>query len=178
MSTVDYTDATLAPSISASDAGLLLAAEVETNARSERRFGFKVCGIGLLVPVGVSSEVVTSVKISRLPWQIPFVRGMLNLRGNVVPVFDVSPLFPTAVRPPVSSEFIIALDSGPKAVCIVADTLPTSLTCHPIESAPPSSPLPTLLADHVRSSVSSSDETWFEIDHLAFFRQLAQQPLS
>ncbi len=62
----------------------------EKLASTERRHGFWIGNIGLLLPHKMISEVSEGLAICRLPNTPHWMSGMSNLRGEMVPVFDLS----------------------------------------------------------------------------------------
>ncbi|MCG3203067.1 MAG: hypothetical protein NFCOHLIN_02985 [Gammaproteobacteria bacterium] len=158
--------------MSAADAGLLLAAEVQGPARRERRFGFRIGGTGFLVPAGVASEIVQNPVIHRMPWRAPQMRGLVSHRGNVVPVFDLSALFHTVVRSEPGA-YLLILDCGERAGGVFVDTLPTMLVCEADEH-PDFSDLPSPLSDTMQGTRVAAGERWFDLDHMALFSALAR----
>lgn len=51
---------------------------------------FDVAGEAFALPMDRVSEVAVMPRITRVPGSPPFVRGMVNLRGNVLPVLDLA----------------------------------------------------------------------------------------
>lgn len=157
------------------DAGLLLAAEVHEGNRHERRYGYRICGTGFLVPRGIHSEIVSNPVLHLLPWVTPCLRGMLNQRGHVVPVFDLAPVFDHE-RMDGACAYVLIIDRGERAVGVTIDALPAAVTCEP-DTDPDLSTLPALMAQAVQATCKAAGQRWYEIDHLALFRAIAQTVL-
>jgi twitching motility protein PilI len=153
------------------DAGMLLAAEIQGDNSRSRRFGFRIAGTGFLVPVGVTSEVIHQPRLFPLPWQVPCMRGLINVRGNVAPVFDLAALF-TTTSASNDMPYALVIDSGHKAVGLLTETLPVTLHCEADDSSPADA-IPAALARFVRASLRGNRQRWFELDHLACMRALA-----
>jgi chemotaxis signal transduction protein len=153
------------------DAGMLLAAEIQVENPRSRRFGFRIAGTGFLVPVGVTSEVIHQPRLFPLPWRVPCMRGLINVRGNVAPVFDLSPLLSPGAASP-DTPYALIIDSGHKAVGLLTETLPVTLQCD-ADDSPPLHDLPPALAPFLRASLQGNRQRWFELDHLACMRALA-----
>jgi twitching motility protein PilI len=154
------------------DAGMLLAAEVQGELQRRRRFGVRIGGAGFLIPSGMASEVVQQPRLFPLPWTVPYLRGLLNVRGNVVPVFDIRPLLQT--NPATTSEprYALILDSGSNIVGLLTDALPITIICDTADNSA-SNLLPSALAAHVTRSAVSGHEHWFELNHQSCLRALA-----
>ena len=109
------------------------------------RFGFQVGDIGLLVPTGMRSELVEETEIYPLPTTPTWFPGLINLRGGLVPVFDLRRLFKIddlAGRKP----GLLVLNTGTEAVSVLIDSLPLPVDIDlPLEQPPP---LPKILSEH------------------------------
>ena len=68
---------------------------VSTDAANEAplRYGFTVGKVALLMRSDCMSEVVKPPPIYPIPNTPPWLSGILNLRGNLVPVFDLRPRY-------------------------------------------------------------------------------------
>jgi purine-binding chemotaxis protein CheW len=89
----------------------------------DKRFG---------VRSGNVREVVRAVKLSPLPEATEIVEGLLNLRGQILPVVDVRRLFSLATRKLRHTDFLVVVASGDRAIALRVDLaidlvdLPTS----------------------------------------------------
>ena len=95
------------------------------------------------VRLALVQEIITPQPITRIPGTPDFVRGVLNLRGRVLPIADLHPLF--GLNLPLSREttciVIIQLEIAPKTVSLglLVDDVPRVLTIEPpqVEDCPP-----------------------------------------
>ncbi|MGE0080486.1 MAG: chemotaxis protein CheW [Thiohalomonadaceae bacterium] len=51
--------------------------------------GFRLGGIALVVPLGQVREVLVSPPVSRVPGAKPWVAGIANVRGTLLPILDL-----------------------------------------------------------------------------------------
>lgn len=140
---------------------------------SAKRYGYRVGSFGFLVGEETRSEVVRAPVISALPHSPDWLLGLMNLRGNLVPVADLHALCgePAERR---THATVLVLDAGDKAVGIPIDGLPLALTG--LEALPDTPPLPAPLAGHAGPAFDSDGSTWLAFDHDQFFRALARGP--
>ena len=107
---------------------------------------FAVFGLGdeqYGIRLSMVQEIITPQPITRIPGTPDYVRGVLNLRGRVVPIADLHPLF--GLNLPFSQEttciIIVQLEMAPKPVSlgILVDDVPRVLTIesNQVEDCPP-----------------------------------------
>ena len=141
-------------------------------AQEEVRYGFKVADVGFLVGRRILCEVIPPPLVARIPHTPDWLSGVTNLRGSLVPVFDLRPLLRLPSRS--SSEAVaIVLDRGEHAAALLVDARPQALTALSALSQLP--PLPEALEDHVSIGFVAQDTTWLELDHREFLVSLRQR---
>ena len=141
--------------------------------RRRARYGFRVGGIGLLVGQDTVSEVLEQAPVYPLPNTPSWVLGLVNLRGNLAPVFDVKRFLELEDDNAQEKRRLLILDQGDKAVGVLIDGLPqTALTSHALSRLPP---LPAALQAHVAKAYVQDDLVWLEFDHRSFFQTLGGQ---
>jgi len=62
--------------------------------------GFSLGGFYFVAPLGQVTEILTGITIARLPRVKPWVRGVANVRGRLLPILDLAAFFGL---PPVQS---------------------------------------------------------------------------
>lgn len=138
--------------------------------RRRARYGFRIGGIGLLVGQDTVSEVLEQALIYPLPNTPLWVLGLVNLRGNLVTVFDLKRFLELEESHSQEKRRLLILDRGDQAVGVVIDGLPrTALTSHVLSRLPP---LPAALPAYVAKAYMQDDLVWLEFDHQGFFRAL------
>jgi twitching motility protein PilI len=133
----------------------------------ERRYGFRVDTLRFLVKPNTHSEVVRSPAISTIPHSPPWLLGLINLRSNLVPVFDVHHLCSMAPLSAQAKTTVLVLDVGDKAVGIPIDALPASLI--KLRRFPQLPPLPEALHGSVNTGYVADGDVWLEFNHDQFF---------
>ena len=138
--------------------------------RRRARYGFRVGDIGLLVGQNTVSEVLEKAPIYPLPNTPPWLLGLVNLRGNLVPVFDVKLFLELEDSGGREKRWLLILDQGDRAVGVLIDGLPqTALTTHALSRLPP---LPAALRAHAIKAYAQDGVVWLEFDHQGFFQAL------
>jgi twitching motility protein PilI len=144
---------------------------VTQESRQERmQYGLMVQSIGLLLSEGVIGEVVQNLAICPFPNSAAWFTGVINMRGNLVPVYDLTLLLGLGEKSN-KAQMILVLGRGEDAVGVLIESLPQRVdTSLPIEQRPA---LPDQLSGHTGQTFLYEDTLWFEFDHRSFFKQLA-----
>jgi twitching motility protein PilI len=134
------------------------------------RYGFRIGSIGLLIGQDTSSEVLEQTSIYPLPNAPVWLLGLVNLRGNLVSVFDVKPLLELDAGAAQDKRRLLILGRGDKAVGIMIDGLPQlAATSNSLSRLPP---LPVALRSYIAKAYVQDKAVWLEFDHHSFFGAL------
>ena len=146
---------------------------VTTEAAEEapHRYGFTVGKFGLLMRPDCMSEVVKPPPIYPIPNTPPWLTGILNLRGNLVPVFDLALMLEQSVT--YARALLLVIDRGEWAAGVKIDGFPQPLRLAPLQTPVPS--LPPMLRDHVCAGYTGHGTEWLEFDHRGFFEAACQR---
>lgn len=133
--------------------------------------GFQVGSLALLLAPGALAEVMEVPALFRLPNTPQWCPGLANLRGNLVPVFNLHLLLDE--QPGTQSRLLVVGELS-EAAGIVIDGLPTSrrLDLKIERGARP--PVPELLEPHLGQAFRQGRDFFYELDHLALLRRLVQ----
>ena len=142
-----------------------------TQKTSQSRYGFKVGDIGFLIPRKTMSEVMKSFKVFPVPNTQLWFQGLTNLRGNLVPVFDLALLLGITDTPTTSNNLLI-LEKGAESIGVLIDSMPRSQdisSYHPLQKSPQ---LPAALNEYITEVYTFKDFLWVSIDHKEFFKSV------
>ena len=136
-----------------------------------QRYGFKVGGLGFLLAEEKLSEVVMDYVVHPIPNTQQWFIGMINMRGNLVPVFDIRMLLGINTENDASEERkLLLLDSAEKAVSILIDDLPVTISLDQHDDQLPN--MPDMLDEHIGKVFRDHGQAWVEIDMEAFFQKV------
>ena len=135
------------------------------------RYGYLMAGYGFLAGEHVPSEVVIAPTIFPVPKAPEWLLGLSNVRGNIVPVFDLWKFLRTQA-PERDVLTVLVLDIGEAAVGLVIDCLPkpVPLGSHPVSTPPPAPALQPFLG----RGLHAFDCEWWEFDHQKFLACLSE----
>ncbi|MCK5876044.1 MAG: chemotaxis protein CheW [Candidatus Marithrix sp.] len=137
-----------------------------------RRLGFKVGNLGLLIAQRAVSELLDIPQICQLPYTTSWLLGMINLRGNLVPVFDLFNLLQFQADKKKKQRLLI-LDQGDIAGAIVINELPEHLSFSANDELTSLPPLPDVIQPYATTGYEKNNQFWFNFEHLAFFKSLS-----
>lgn len=138
-----------------------------------RRLGFYIGNIGLLIGENVVSELTEMSSICPIPNTASWLVGLINLRGNLIPVFDLYTLL--GIERDVSARkrtILLIMGQGDAAGALVLENLPVHIIfteSDKLESLPL---LPDVLKTFTTSGFEKNGEIWFNFDHAGFFQSL------
>lgn len=140
---------------------------------AQRRQGFRVGNLGLMVPYAEGSELTEIPPVHRLPHAPAWFAGMCNLHGALVPVFDLARRFGikrnTQIKP-----MMLVLGHGADAAGVVVEGLPQRLIFDD-EALVDSATVPSNLTGLVTHAALIGEQIWLDFSPAPLFRQLEQE---
>lgn len=142
----------------------------ETAPQILQRYGFKVGSIGCIFESNVEVEVVVNLSICAIPHTVKWMVGVVNLRGNLTPVYDFKLLFSNQET---KSKFFLVLGKGKRSVAILIDEPPVNTG--DIVKVSDNNDCPISLVNHIISTFEGVDRFWYEFDKDSFFTGLSKK---
>lgn len=141
---------------------------------AETVFGFRVGSLGFLVASHIYCEVIEQLQVNPLPNVEAWFSGLLNLRGNLVPVIDLQLLLGETVNTERKKRQLFAIGQGDKTMAFWIDGLPEiqSTFSQPLKQLPP---LPAILQHCVLNAYLQDGQIWFNVDFDELFKTLGRQ---
>jgi len=137
------------------------------------RYGFSIGDFGLLISQNAGCETIPSPTVARMPTTPAWLLGVANLRGSLVPIFDLRALFGLPATKSAVNRFGLIFDRGEYAVGILVSDRPLALEkLEPLRQPPP---LPAAARDFVSAAYRHGQSVWLEFDHRRFFESVAQR---
>jgi len=146
----------------------------DTSRRIVQRMAIRIGDLGLLFPVNAGREVVGPPPVTRIPNSAPWLRGLANVRGSLVPVIDAAAAL-GVVHTPGTPPYLLIFGQGENAIGLTIDGLPRLLDIDPaaLVSNPP--PAPPQLAPGVSVTYEHAGRIWFDVDLDVWFDALARE---
>ena len=141
-------------------------------ATEQTRHGFRIGDRGLLLDARRSGEYLGQPSIFPVPNTADWFAGLVNLRGNLVPVFDLQRLIDPgseAAGPP----RVLVLDRGERAIGLRVEGPPRNVRPGRALEQPPAVEPP--LDAHLRAVYRVGDQLWLDVDLAALVLAHRQQ---
>lgn len=112
-------------------------------AESVQHLSFRVRNARYALPIDLVREIIEYGQVTTVPMMPVFIHGVINLRGNVVPVMDLAARFGQDLSVPNKRTCIVIieldLDEQHQRIGLVVDAVDAVLDIEPdqVEQAPP-----------------------------------------
>jgi twitching motility protein PilI len=182
---INSADSLLAPSVAlhpARTAGKLMAIGLPrqyaaplaaTQNAAQEWIGFDVANIKFLVPHAHVSEISEMLPVFRLPNTGRWLLGLVNLHGNLVPVFDLASLVGGTCDTK-SKTMLLVLGRGESIAAIVVNGIPNRKRFD-ASNRTPLPAFPAAIRDYVSNAYAEEATVWLELYHTRFFEMMARR---
>ena len=99
------------------------ALNVEIKEDTKKFLTFLSDGLTFAVDAGYVSEIITNYTITVLPHVPSFIKGIINLRGQIIPIIDIRERMHKPMLENTESSCIIVLDINSVSISIFVDTV-------------------------------------------------------
>ncbi len=127
------------------------------------RLAMRVGNLNLLCAPDAGREVLTPPPVSHLPHTPPWLPGVANVRGALVPVLDLSLAFGLE-RIDARRAYLLISGSGDATIGLLVDGLPVLKQFAASERLIGVPPHPAMLAGHVLGAFESKGAVWIDVD--------------
>lgn len=138
------------------------------------RYGFKFENVGFMIGDGVLSEIISDYTIYPMPNCSSWLSGLANVRGNLVPVYDLRKLFGFKSEEKNYNHLLI-IDQGSDSIGVLIESLPQPLD---VSDWKPSSHRPEFsvsISGFVNATYLIDAVAWIDFDHSGFFKSIREK---
>ena len=139
-----------------------------------QRYGFRIGACRLVHDLTLAVELIELPRCYDLPNSSAWFSGLVNLRGNLVPVFDLKSLLgisaPTGYR-----QMLLVIGSGERVAGLVIDGTPDHINLEADSRVDEPNHVPEILREHLQGAYDYGGEIWYEADYEGLFQSLAQR---
>lgn len=149
----------------------LLDLNIPSTAESVIRYGFRFDNFGFLIGEAISSEVFNDYKIFPMPNCAVWLAGLANIRGNLIPVYDLVQLFGLEVEN-TDYKHLLVIDQGASSIGVLIHRLPLSLNVIDWKPVSHKAKLSSKVGEYIKTTYSVDNVLWMDIDHHNFFKSI------
>jgi chemotaxis signal transduction protein len=173
-----HTTSSTATNENALDVLSLLDADSEARAlRGEPRHGIiwqrgESASLRMLIPRGLRAEILIQPTINRLPGSPPWLLGLVNARGELIPVIDL-PIWAGLPRSIEKIQRVLHLGAGEQSFALLVDAEPRLLFTQ-ATMLYGTQDLPQTLQAFVVAHLMSEDLHWFDLDYVKWLSSFSR----
>ncbi|NOQ13168.1 MAG: hypothetical protein GQ583_01630 [Methyloprofundus sp.] len=138
--------------------------------KADLRYGVMIADIGFLIAQNTASEILEDIEVYPLPNSAQCMAGLINLRGNVIPVFDLNLVLKAALSP-THKRLLLVLGEAEHAVGFYIEQLPQAINKTVVLTQHP--PIPLVVERFVHTAYLAEENIWLDFDYVALFKALA-----
>jgi twitching motility protein PilI len=139
-----------------------------------QRYGFRIGACRFVHDLSLAVELIELPRCYDLPNSHEWFTGLVNLRGNLVPVFDLKSLLGTVgsgrYRP-----MLLVIGSGERVAALVIDGTPDHITIDAGSRVADPQHVPEVLQECMRGAYEYAGEIWYQLNYEGLFQSLAQR---
>ncbi len=144
---------------------------VAAEENKKRFYGFKLGKLNLLLDSQVHSEVVENAEIMPIPLMPQYVVGLCNVRGNLVPVYDLYNKFEIEVEKQ-NSRRVLILGENENMVGIQIEKMLVSLAFEEFDCMEDMPSSHGQINEHVTYCYKQDGKYWFGFNYITLFESL------
>lgn len=141
--------------------------------RPYTRYGYNISDMNFLVPERMVSEIIQSPNIFDLPTSPSWIEGLINVRGNIVPVMNIGKLLKEVIDDKTNIILILNSKDNEPSIGIIINDLPVSLEVN--ESKTHAKGSHELLEEFIRGGFSQNNLDWLEFNPQDLFQKLSKK---
>lgn len=131
--------------------------QVTEEAREEQLVVFRLADEFYGLDIGSVQEIITWQPVTRVPRTPVFVEGIINLRGNVIPVIDLRKRFELKQAQVAGETRIVVVEIGSLVVGLVVDGVSEVLRVQAAQIEPPSVVITGIDMEFIRGVAKTDD---------------------
>lgn len=143
----------------------------ENTERTYTRYGYQISDMNFLVPESTVCEVIQTPRIFSLPNAPSWIEGLLNIRGNIIPVMNIGKYLKNGSKEKFTNILVLDKSDNENAIAVMISNLPTSLEINDSKTST------TIYSDNLREFISAGFRQngidWIEFNPQKLFKKLA-----
>jgi len=143
----------------------------ENAERAYTRYGYQISDMNFLVPENTISEVIQNPNIFSLPNSPSWIEGLINIRGNIIPVMSINKYLKTHTNEKLTNILVLDKSDNENAIAIMINNLPISLEIN--DSKTCTDTYPDELLEFTDAGFEQNNMAWVEFNPQKLFKILS-----
>jgi twitching motility protein PilI len=139
-----------------------------------QRYGFRIGACRLVHDLSLAVELIELPRCYNLPSSSAWFSGLVNLRGNLVPVFDLESLL-GGTGPAGGRQMLLVIGTGESAAALIIDGTPDHISIDAGSRIDQPDNVPEILRDQLQGAYEYAGETWYQANYEGLFESLARR---
>jgi twitching motility protein PilI len=139
-----------------------------------QRYGFRIGACRFVHDLSLAVELIELPRCYALPNASEWFSGLVNLRGNLVPVFDLKNLL-GMTNPVGYRQMLLVIGKGERVAGLIIDGTPDHITIDAGSRVNDPPNVPDVLREFLRGAYEYAGEVWYQLNYEGFFESLAQR---
>lgn len=130
------------------------------------RYGINISNQNLLFDKSILCEATINTNVYPIPNVPSWLNGMINLRGNLIPVFKIDKFLAVDKTEDKKNKVVFVIGEGASAVGLLINELPVAVEIDEenIESISPPDNTPEIFSDAINNTYEVDEKIWLEIN--------------
>jgi len=141
-----------------------LTQEVATDSEEQQLVVFELSGESYGVEIGAVNTIIRMQPITHVPRAPEFVKGVINLRGSIVPVIDLRTRFGLAGFEETKASRIVVVETESGLMGMIVDAVTETLSLPTSAIEPPSSIVTSADSRYLRGVAKADDRLLILLD--------------
>lgn len=164
------------PNTKAPENALAIDPEIEEQVKQKwqqiRCYGFECCQFKFIAPLNIYCELLPQPLITAMPNAPDHLLGLCNVRGNLVPAYQLEVVL---AKPAIAPRYALVIGKLEQAAALIIAAKPKPFDLQRFSQCDVPEDLPELLHSAVTNAYQLDGETWLLLNHGALFNALARE---
>jgi purine-binding chemotaxis protein CheW len=138
--------------------------DVATDSEEQQLVVFELSGESYGVEIGAVNTIIRMQPITHVPRAPEFVKGVINLRGSIVPVIDLRTRFGLAAFEETKASRIVVVETELSLIGMIVDAVTETLSLPANAIEPPSSIVTSADSRYLRGVAKADDRLLILLD--------------
>lgn len=156
---------------------MAVAQEVNVSTQEEQFVVFELLSESYCLDIGVVNTIIRMQPITHVPRAPEFVDGVINLRGNIIPVIDLRKCFNIGAYEETKSSRIVVVETATSMIGLIVDAVTETLSLQADSIEPPSSLVMSHDSQYIKGVAKHAEKLIILLDIKALLEKTGAEDL-